>query len=212
MVLQSRPAVVVPTRWRTPEDAQQTTGLIGPNAVLQMLPVLEQAGGAALRDQVMAAAGIFTPPSDAGLMAEAPAARMHQALRRIDPELAPALAWAAGVRTAEYILANRIPRPAQIVLRLLPSAIAARLLSQAVARHAWTFAGSGQFRVVAPLVFEIARNPIVRGEVSETPLCHWHRAVFETLFRKLVDDRLRCAEVACCAMGDPACRFVLLRG
>jgi divinyl protochlorophyllide a 8-vinyl-reductase len=85
-------------------------------------------------------------------------------------------------------------------------------LGKAIARHAWTFAGSGRFRVVAPLVFEIADNPIVRGEVSDVPLCHWHRAVFETLFRALVDDRLRCAEVACCATGNAACRFVLARG
>jgi divinyl protochlorophyllide a 8-vinyl-reductase len=45
-------------------------------------------------------------------------------------------------------------------------------LGKAIARHAWTFAGSGRFRVVAPLVFEIADNPIVRGEVSDVPLCH----------------------------------------
>ncbi len=200
---------MVPTRWRRSEDARP--GLIGPNAVLQMLPVLEQAGGVALRDRVMAAAGLFAPPSDAGLMPEAPAARLHQALRVIDPVLAPALAWAAGVGTARYIMAHRIPRAAQAVLRVMPRPLAARLLSAAIDRHAWTFAGSGQFRVVAPLVFEIADNPIVRGEVSDAPLCHWHRAVFETLFRSLVDDRLRCTEVACCAMGDPACRFVLRR-
>ncbi|KQB95786.1 hypothetical protein AL073_13950 [Loktanella sp. 1ANDIMAR09] len=53
---------------------------------------------------------------------------------------------------------------------------------------------------------------IVRGEVSETPLCHWHAAVFETLFRRLVDPRLRCVEESCCAVGAPACRFVLNRG
>ncbi|WP_322891821.1 MULTISPECIES: bacteriochlorophyll 4-vinyl reductase [unclassified Yoonia] len=200
---------MVPIKWRRSEDAK--LGLIGPNAVLQMLPVLEQAGGVALRDRVMAAAGLFAPPSDAGLMPEAPAARLHQALRMIDPELAPALAWAAGVRTAQYIMAHRIPRAAQVVLRVVPRPLAARLLSAAIARHAWTFAGSGRFAVVAPLVFEIADNPIVRGEVSDAPLCHWHRAVFETLFRSLVDNRLRCAEVACCATGDPACRFVLER-
>ncbi|MEJ8563184.1 bacteriochlorophyll 4-vinyl reductase [Yoonia sp. GPGPB17] len=192
-------------------DANHTTGLIGPNAVLQLLPVLERAGGVRFRDQVMAAAGVFEAPGDDGMMPEAPAARMHQALRAIEPEMAPSLAWAAGERTAQYILAYRIPQMAQVVLKSLPAALAGPLLSRAIAKHAWTFAGSGTFRIAGPLTFEIADNPIVRGEVSDVPLCHWHCAVFETLFRTLVDPHLRCTEETCCAMGAPACRFVLRR-
>lgn len=184
-------------------------GLIGPNAVLQLLPLLEQAGGPIFRDRIMAEAGLFAPPDDTGLMAEAPAARMHQALRAIDPELAPALSWAAGERTAQYIMAHRIPLFAQRILRAMPARLAAPLLTRAILRHAWTFAGSGRFSVPAPLVFDIADNPIVRGEHSDVPLCHWHRAVFETLFVTLVDHRLRCVETTCCAMGAPACRFEL---
>lgn len=195
------------TRWRMPEDVRATSGLIGPNAILQLLPILEQAGGAAFRNHVMAEAGVFAAPSDTGLMPEAPAARMHQALRAIEPELAPALSWAAGRRTAEYIMAHRIPQLAQMVLRVLPGRLAGCVLTKAIARHAWTFAGSGSFSVAAPLVFEIADNPIVRGERSDHPLCHWHAAVFETLFSELVDPALRCAETACCATGARACRF-----
>lgn len=198
-----RPA---PTRWRAPKDANASAGLIGPNAVLQLLPLLEQAG---LCSRVMVQAGMFAAPSALGLMPEAPAARLHQALRAVAPDLAPALAWAAGVGTARYILAHRIPRPAQMLLRVAPRAYAARALGAAIARHAWTFAGSGQFSQPARMVFAIADNPIVRGEVAAQPLCHWHRAVFETLFRDLVDDQLRCAETCCCAQGAAACRFVL---
>jgi divinyl protochlorophyllide a 8-vinyl-reductase len=212
MVRRLRPAAAGPNKWRTPDDANRGAGLIGPNAILQLLPVLERAGGQPLRDQVMAAAGVFAPPSDEGMMPEGPAARMHQALRAIEPEMAPSLAWAAGERTARYIMARRIPKPAQLLLRVLPAALAGPVLSKAIAQHAWTFAGSGEFAVTAPLVFEIRDNPIVRGEVSETPLCHWHAAVFETLFRSLVDPRLRCVEESCCATGAPACRFVLNRG
>ncbi len=193
------------------DGTNRTSGLIGPNAILQLLPVLEQAGGAQFRDQVMAAAGVFEPPSDAGMMDEAPAARVHQALRTIDPELAPSLAWAAGERTARYILAKRIPNAAQVLLRILPAALSGPLLAKAIAKHAWTFSGSGEFRVAGPLSFEIADNPIVRGEPSATPLCHWHSAVFEGLFRALVDDRLRCTEDTCCATGADACRFSLRR-
>ncbi|SFS16026.1 divinyl protochlorophyllide a 8-vinyl-reductase [Yoonia litorea] len=178
---------------------------------MQLLPVLEQAGGRRFRDQVMAMAGVFAPPSDQGMMPEGPAARMHQALRTLEPEMAPSLAWEAGVRTAYYIMAHRIPSPAQTVLKALPSALAAPLLSKAIAKHAWTFAGSGRFAREGALRFAIVDNPIVRGEVSEVPLCHWHRAVFETLFRTLVDARLRCQETECCATGHDACRFALAR-
>ena len=202
---------VVRTKWRMLKDAPQTAGLIGPNAILQLLPVLEQAGGIQLRDHVMAEAGLFAPPSDAGMMPEAPAARIHQVLRVIEPQMAPSLAWAAGVRTAEYILAHRIPKLAQQVLGVLPASLAGPLLSKAIEKHAWTFAGSGAFSVVGPMMFEIADNPIVRGEISDHTLCHWHTAVFETLFIKLVDPHLRCEEVSCCAMAAPACRFVLKR-
>ena len=173
--------------------------------------MLEQAGGVRFRDQVMAMAGVFAPPSAAGMMPEGPAARMHQALRTLEPEMAPSLAWEAGVRTAHYIMAHRIPQPAQKVLKALPPLLAAPILSKAIAKHAWTFAGSGRFMREGTLVFAIADNPIVRGEVSEVPLCHWHRAVFETLFRTLVDEGLRCRETGCCAMGQDVCRFVLAR-
>ncbi len=191
--------------------ADSAGALIGPNTILQLLPVLERAGGADFRDQVMAAAGVFEAPPGEGMMPEEPAARVHQALRAIEPQMAPSLAWAAGVRTAQYIMARRIPQAAQLVLKLLPARLAGPLLSRAIAKHAWTFVGSGTFRIAAPLTFEITDNPIVRGEVSEVPLCDWHRAVFETLFCTLVDPRLRCEEETCCAMGAPACRFVLKR-
>lgn len=185
--------------------------MIGPNAILQLLPVLEQAGGLRFRDEVMASAGVFGPPSEQGMMPEAPAARMHQALRTLEPEMAPSLAWEAGVRTAHYVMENRIPSLARRVLKLLPAFLAAPLLTKAIAKNAWTFAGSGRFAVEGPMRFAIYDNPIVRGEVSEVPLCHWHRAVFETLFRTLVDPALRCEEVSCCAMGHEACVFVLRR-
>lgn len=186
-------------------------GLIGPNAILQLAPVLERAGGRELRDRILALGGVFELPSDAGLMPEGPAARVHQAMRAELPDLAPGLAWEAGRRTALYILANRIPRPAQLVLKALPAPLAARALKSAIERHAWTFAGSGKFTAISPYIFEIEDNPIVAGEVSDHPLCHWHAAVFETLYRELVDPRLRCTETACCATGAPACRFELTR-
>ena len=184
---------------------------IGPNAILQLVPVLDSAIGVDRRAELLAAADIEELPDGTRMIDEAPVARLHQTLRTRVPDLAPSLSRQAGSSTGDYILANRIPRFAQRLLRVLPAGMSARLLAHAIARHAWTFAGSGTFSVVSerPLVFEIADNPVVRGEHSTTPVCAWHAAVFERLYRKLVDDRYRVTEVACGAMGAEACRFEL---
>ncbi|MGI1662482.1 bacteriochlorophyll 4-vinyl reductase [Palleronia sp. KMU-117] len=190
-------------------DGADHAGLIGPNALTQLLPLLERAGGARLRDRLLAEAGIFVLPDMTGLVDEAPVARLHQAMRAQIPDLAPALAWEAGVRTADYIIANRIPGPVVVLLRGLPVPLAAPLLVRAIAQHAWTFAGSGRFEVLSrrPLRVAIHDNPVVRGEIASHRLCHWHAAVFERLFTSLVHGGWRAREVECCAMGHPACVF-----
>jgi divinyl protochlorophyllide a 8-vinyl-reductase len=98
-----------------------------------------------------------------------------------------------------------------LLIRALPGPLGARMLAAAIARHAWTFAGSGAFRVVShrPLTFEVAGNPLTAGAVSDHPMCDWHAAVFERLFSRLVWPGAVAQEVNCCACGDAACRFVL---
>lgn len=189
------------------------SGRIGPNAVLQLVPVLDRAAGRDLRIRLMREAGLGDLPDGSEMLDEVAVARLHQAMRTDLPAIAPGLARVAGRRTGDYILVHRIPRGARTLLRLLPARLAAPLLSRAIAAHAWTFAGSGRFRVAAshPLAFEIADNPLVRGERSDHPVCDWHAAVFERLFTRLVDPGLRCREIACCAAGAPACRFELAR-
>jgi divinyl protochlorophyllide a 8-vinyl-reductase len=185
-------------------------GAIGPNALLQLIPVLERAIGAGARADLFQVGGLAEIPLDR-MIPEAPVARVHQALRARLPDRAPALLREAGLATGDYILANRIPSKAQGLLRHLPAPLARRLLTAAIARHAWTFAGTGRFRVVQhrPLVVEIADNPIVRDETAPRPVCDWHAAVFERLFATLVDPRVTVTETACCACGAPACRFEL---
>ncbi|MBI1416484.1 MAG: bacteriochlorophyll 4-vinyl reductase [Limimaricola sp.] len=188
-------------------------GVIGPNAVTQLLAVLADAGQAEVATRLMARAGCAVPDLDKGLIDEAPVARLHQALRTDYPDEAAGWAAAAGTRTADYILARRIPKAAQGVLKALPAVLSAPLLARAIAKNAWTFAGSGRFRVVStrPITFEIADNPVVRGETADHPLCDWHAAVFTRLFQVLVDRRLVARETECCATGAPACRFEITR-
>ncbi len=187
---------------------------IGPNAILQLVPVLEDAAGPDMTAHILATAGVFElpDPSD-GMIDEAPAARLHQALRHEMPESAAMLAREAGWRTGDYILKHRIPAQVQRLLKLLPARVAAPILARAIAKHAWTFAGSGAFRLAStwPVVFEIADNPVVRGEKAETPVCHWHAAVFECLFSTLCGADWRCDETACCAVGGGVCRFEMWR-
>ncbi|WP_439649779.1 bacteriochlorophyll 4-vinyl reductase [Gymnodinialimonas ulvae] len=184
---------------------------MGPNAILQLLPLLDRLGGPERREQMLAAAGIFELPDGQSMIPEGDAARLHRQLRLDEPELAPRLSAAAGVATANYIMAHRIPKPAQAVLKGLLPALAARALSKAIARHAWTFAGSGAFAVVDPWHFEIVDNPLIRGERSEVCLCDWHAAVFERLYRVLVSRTARCREIQCGALGDGVCRFEVTR-
>ncbi len=186
-------------------------GRIGPNAILQMLPVIEaELGAPALRD-LMTRAHVRVP-SGAQMIPEGPAARLHQRLRADWPDKAPGIAARAGRGTAEYILAHRIPGIAQTLLRGLPAPLSARLLSTAITRNAWTFAGSGRFEALSPWNFVIHDNPIVRGERGHAPLCHWHAAVFETLYRRLVHPAAICRETRCAATGAPECHFFVCIG
>lgn len=182
---------------------------IGPNAILQLLPVIADRLGADRVAPLMAAADMAREPDGRSMVPEADCVRLHRVVRSSEPALSPRLLAEAGWRTGDYILAHRIPKPAQAILRLLPVGLAARLLARAISRHAWTFTGSGRFRAVTPWHFEIAQNPFVLGETADHPLCDWHAAVFERLYRALVDERCRCREDVCGAQEGSGgiCRF-----
>lgn len=183
---------------------------IGPNAVLQHLPVLDAVIGRDGRRALLHLAEVPEPPSDAGMLPEDQVARLHRFVRLYLADRAPEIQRAAGLATGDYILAHRIPKVAHWAIRNLPAPLGARLLSGAVAKHAWTFAGSGAFRIVqgAPLAFEIRRNPLA-DESARAPVCAWHSAVFERLFATLVWPHVAVQETACRACGDLACRFEL---
>ena len=184
-------------------------GRIGPNALMQLVPVLDRIEGRAAREALFAAHGLLRPPDGRSMIDEALVAQIHQDMRLRFPANARRIARAAGLATGDYILAHRIPAPARALLRLLPARLAAPLLVRAIARHAWTFCGTGRLRALPghPVVFEVIDNPLVRGEIRPRPICDWHAAVFERLFSTLVHPRARAVETDCCAMGHAACRF-----
>jgi divinyl protochlorophyllide a 8-vinyl-reductase len=189
-----------------PERASNPDARVGPNAITQVAAALRAHGGESLALQVFQAAGmedtLSKPPER--MVDQAVAARLHDVLRTTLPaQDATTVAAEAGRRTADYLLAHRIPKPAQWAMKRLPRRIAARILLKAMATNAWTFAGTGHVRVRAgnPCVLEIIENPLAQ------PGCVWHVAVFERLFRELVAKGAQVSHTNCCANGALACRF-----
>jgi divinyl protochlorophyllide a 8-vinyl-reductase len=142
------------------------------------------------------------PESDVSLL--------YRTLRERAGEAAAAeLGRDAGARTARYLLANRIPRVVQRVLRRLPPRLAASALLAAISRNTWTFAGSGRVKLQAgrPVRIAIEACPLCRDETLARPACDYYAGTFEGLFRALVAGDARAVESACAATGADACRF-----
>jgi divinyl protochlorophyllide a 8-vinyl-reductase len=185
-------------------------GRIGPNAVTRLAEALGEGRAAAVFGAAGLAGRLAEPPGR--MVPEAEVIALHRAARALLGEAeAAAAAREAGVLTARYLLAHRIPAPMQRLLRLLPARLAAALLFRAIGRHAWTFAGSGRFRVLPgrPLRFAIEGGPIARAGAADHPVCGYYAATFETLFRALVQPRAQVVETACEAMGAPECAFTV---
>lgn len=195
-------------------NAAVPSGRIGPNAITRVAEALQHRLGAAIAAELFALAGLTRylaqPPQQ--MVDEAEARQLHLTLRSaLGARVAAEVSREAGVATAEYLLAHRIPTPVQALLRLLPAALACRLLLAAIRGHAWTFAGSGHFEARAgrPALLTIRDNPLCRGQASDEPVCDYYAATFEHLFRRLVHRDTQVTELSCEARGDDACRFEL---
>jgi divinyl protochlorophyllide a 8-vinyl-reductase len=192
---------------------------IGPNAIIQVALALRAAGGHADVQRLFRRAGLarYLSAWPERMVAEVEVVRLHHTLLREWPDVeARRCLRDAGRRTADYLLAHRIPVPVQAVLKILPARWAARALMRAVARHAWTFVGSGRFQAqpgVAPdtrWVLQIEANPLCRGlPRMPQPACDYYAATFERLFAALVHREATVVETACEARGDVACRFAV---
>ena len=185
-------------------------GRIGPNAVLQLAEVLLQQDGAERRAQVFRRAGLLNhlaaPPTT--MVEEEEVARLFTALRDEFGQVAALKRLRkAGGRTAEYLLAHRIPAFARLLLPHMPAHFAAVLLTRSIQRHGWTFLGSGSLDVVrgTPLGIRIrlAQSLVPIGRLAS----EFYRATFEGLFRKLVHPDARAVPEA---GGNGICRFDII--
>ena len=187
-------------------------GRIGPNAIIRVAEVLPARVGQSATQALFERAGLLhylrQPPQQ--MVEEAEVRQLHHTLREtLGAEQAREVSAAAGRATADYLLAHRIPKPLQHVLKRLPAAWSARVLLAAITRNAWTFVGSGDFtaRVGRPVVLTIRHNPLCQGLAADTPACDFYAATFERLFQVLVHPASGVLEVACEACGDAECRF-----
>ncbi|MEM9287378.1 MAG: bacteriochlorophyll 4-vinyl reductase [Pseudomonadota bacterium] len=179
-------------------------GKIGPNAVIQLGHAVTDRLGQAEAVRVFSHAGVpdmlETPPED--MTDERVPVALYQALWHVHPKEAPTLAHDAGVRTADYVIANRIPGFVKGILRFVPQRLAQRLLLKAIEKNAWTFVGSGHCETTpgSPAMITVKDNPLVM------PDCVWHSAVFTQLFDQLVARGTEVRHV--CGKGDAGlCKF-----
>jgi divinyl protochlorophyllide a 8-vinyl-reductase len=187
---------------------------MGPNAITRVAEALSAMEGAGAAQRVFGRAGLrrYLVDAPTDMVDEAHVTRLHVALRDdLGASRAREVGRLAGQHTADYLLAHRIPSLAQRVLRILPAAIASRLLAKAIARNAWTFAGTGTFSVRhgRPTIFNIANCPICRGQKAAAPCCDFYAATFERLYIRLVHPHARVIETGCQATGATACSFMI---
>ncbi len=192
-------------------------GLIGPNAIIQFGEAVAALEGVAGRERLFDEAGqkayLSHPPT--ALVPETDVLRLHAEFRRFATDnRRRSASWLAGRRTADYILAHRIPGFAQAIILSLPRFIAAPLLGAAIAKHAWTFTGSGRFQRGRGqgFSFEIQDCVLCRGLTSERAECEYYCGAFERLYAVLVDPDVKVVETACKASGGACCRFAFTWG
>jgi divinyl protochlorophyllide a 8-vinyl-reductase len=87
--------------------------------------------------------------------------------------------------------------------------LAARLFVMAIAKHAWTFTGSGAFsyRFGPELTLRIVGSPVCRLLKTDNPACHYFAGTFARLFTVILHTKATVTETECAAAGAPACRF-----
>lgn len=196
-------------------SAAGPSGCIGPNAINRVGEALIALEGRGVAEQVFDEAGLTAylmhPP--AAMVAETEVARLMAATQlRLGEERARAVGRSAGQRTADYLLAHRIPRAAQILLALLPPALAARALSAAIRRHAWTFAGSAVVEIGSgnPVRVAFRGGPLCCDQLAQRPASAFYGATFEHLFRALVHgDTQEHASAPIATLRQDTCQFIV---
>lgn len=185
-------------------------GMMGAQTVLPMVAAIERSLGPAVVAQLLDEARFARLAEHGEHVRERQVAILHQALRRQYPEQAESIQREAARDAVEWIMQNRIPARARLLLSGMPWAMAVWMLGRHAAQNAWAFGGSGRFELLSTSEFQLTDNPLIRGEHSTHAICAWHEELFQQTFRRMAHSRLRCTEASCMAAGADACRFRLV--
>ncbi|MFY9629973.1 MAG: bacteriochlorophyll 4-vinyl reductase [Methylocystis sp.] len=201
-----------PRRARITRASDDASGVVGPNAITRIAEALMAKDGAEGCRSVFTAAKVEryldVPPTR--MVDQQEVARLHLVLiETLGAAKASHISREAGRLTGEYLLAKRIPRPVQKILRRLPRRLAAHILVRAIARNAWTFSGSGRFSFSfrPGLRLALIGSPICRLLQTKEPACHYFAGTFERVFREMLGPSTRVSEIECEATGASACLF-----
>jgi divinyl protochlorophyllide a 8-vinyl-reductase len=199
-----------------PAVADHTAGVarIGPNTIIQVAGVLRDRLSPSFAEAILRDATRYTLATlPSGMIDEREAQGVvRAAVQRMGAPAAAVVLREAGSRTADYLLARRIPLIAQALIRVVPRQLGLKVLLRAMTANAWTFAGSGHFHVepagrTPELVFDDCA--MCRGMHEAIPMCEFYAGTFERLISVLVAPNAQVREVECMAQGASACRFQL---
>jgi divinyl protochlorophyllide a 8-vinyl-reductase len=190
-----------------------TISRIGPNAITQVIDAARNLEQVSKVRSLLRSADLeryLDAPPEA-MVPEGEVRALHLAIdQTLGARRAQTLSWLAGWHTGGYLLAHRIPQPAQVVLRRLPAAVASRILMAAIRRNAWTFVGSGGIETEGGRRIRIS-GCVLCQDSRVTSGGVYYAAVFERLFQELVDASACVREVACIRSGAPRCVFEIGR-
>ncbi|NTU82004.1 MAG: bacteriochlorophyll 4-vinyl reductase [Chloroflexales bacterium] len=186
---------------------------IGPNSIIQTVGAIEEERGPQETRSFLRriGQGDFAEQLPTTMIDEIAFISLISAIRAdIGVEAAGRILARSGERTADYLLANRIPAPAHAILPRLPRRLGLSLLLKAISGHAWTFAGTGRFSYKVDAkgaTLSLANSPESRGMTADKPICRYYESCFQSLLRPLIDRRLVVRELRCAAQGAEACVF-----
>lgn len=189
--------------------APRRKGMMGSQTVLPLVAAVERRLGTEAVAQLLDEARFLHLPDPGEPVRERQVAVLHQSLRRNHPDTAEEIQREAARDAVEWIMANRMPARARLLLTNMPYPLAVWMLGRHAVQNAWTFGGSGKFSILGTNEFQLIDNPTVRGEHSASPICVWHEELFQHTFRRMAHSRLCCVETSCMAAGADACRFRL---